>query len=337
MRDSVLVTGAGGFVGSAVVRLLVQAQSRMEAEFADGTPVRHIVALLRPGGSPERLEEVFGIGNWSIEYADVTDRRALSEILARIRPRVVLHVAIDRAAYQDLTPDESYRLNLAPLETLFENLAGVPAARVVHTSSAGVLQLNESVDETPTLQSLLAYARNKAEADRFLPVLEKKTGVKWINLRLFNIFGKYEDGSRVLPYLVACLTQGRIAELSRGDQIRDFNDVDVIAEAYLLALKAPDVACGTVYDIGSGYGISLRAFALTVAQVTGNSHLIRFGARQTWDQNLPYLVADPTLAQSVLRWTPALDLEERVRRCVEWWLERQQPRAVSVKANAWRQ
>jgi nucleoside-diphosphate-sugar epimerase len=163
-----------------------------------------------------------------------------------------------------------------------------------------------------------------------LPILQEKTGVDWVNLRLFNIFGEYENTSRVLPYLVSCLTQGRVAELSHGDQIRDFNDVKDIAQAYLLALQADESACNRVYHIGSGRGTSLRDFAMAVAEVTGNPHLIRFGAKQTWDQDLPCLVADPARAQRILHWTPAGALEARIRRTVEWWLERRKGRAGSI-------
>ncbi len=322
MNGTVLVTGAGGFVGSAVVRLLVRSLSEARLQFPDGTPLEHVVAVLRPGGSRERLQELPPAGNWSIEYADLTNRAHLRDLFARVRPRAVLHLAVERGIYRELPEAERYRLNIAPLEMLFEGLSGVPGARLIHTSSAWVLQAGERLDEGARLELRMPYAENKAAAERLLPLFQAKTGVQWINLRLFNIFGRYEHETRLLPYLVSRLAQRKVAKLSSGEMVRDFSDVEEIARAYLLALQAGEDACGKVYHIGSGRGTSIREFAMTVAEVTGNAHLIRFGATATPDQHIACQVADPTRAQRVLQWVPAGDLEARIHKTVRWWLER---------------
>lgn len=322
MENTVLVTGAGGFVGSAVVRLFVRSLSETQPNFSDGAPVKRVVALLRPGGSRERLQELPTVGSWSIEYADIASRSELQDVLRRIRPRAILHLAFDGVTYRDPQEAEGYLVNVAPLETLFESLAGVPGARLIHTSSAWVLQAGDRLDESARLELRSVYAKHKAQAERLLPILHEKTGVNWINLRLFNIFGKYENPSRLLPYLVSRLTQRKVAALSLGDQIRDFTDVDDIARVYLTALQADESACGTVYHIGSGCGTSLREFAMTVAEVTGNANLIRFGTSETRDEDMPCLVADPARAQRILGWSPPSDLEMCIQRAVRWWLER---------------
>ena len=68
----VLVTGAGGFVGSAIVRRLVAEGARL----SDGTPVEHVVALLRPEGSAARLDELVVDGRWSVEPTSPTETRS---------------------------------------------------------------------------------------------------------------------------------------------------------------------------------------------------------------------------------------------------------------------
>ena len=322
MSSPVLVTGAGGFVGSAIVRLLVQSMTAGRAKFSDGTPVDHVVALVRPAGSTERLEELPKTGDWSIRPADLTDPVAMKGLLASIRPRAIIHTALDATVHTNLPEAEQHRLNIAPLETLFEGLKGTPGARFVHTGSAWVLPSGETLNESVRVEPRSPYATCKAQVDRQIPILADQAGVPWINLRLFNIFGKYEKPNRLLPYLVFRLSRKQDAYLSHGNQVRDFNDVDDMAKAFLLALKVPESSCGRVYHIGSGRGTTTRHFAMTVADTTGNADRIRFQANDTADQDLPCLVADPDLARRSLGWSPVTDLESRIDKAVQWWLDR---------------
>ena len=80
--------------------------------------------------------------------------------------------------------------------------------------------------------------------------LGRETGVPWVNLRLFYLFGRYEPASRLLPHLVHNLARGRPVELSSGRQVRDYTDVDEAAGAYLRALRVEEAAARTVYHVG---------------------------------------------------------------------------------------
>jgi nucleoside-diphosphate-sugar epimerase len=315
---TVLVTGAGGFVGSAVVRRFVQ----QPAWLPSGAEVDHVVALLSPGGSAERLEELSGRRAWSIERVDLSDRDRTLELIARLRPQAIVHVAFPAEGFREVIDEPDDPLVGGPLRNLVEGLSGVPGSRFVHAGSAWVLASGDGLDESARVEPQSPYAWNKARADSLLPALAGDAGVPWINLRLFNLFGRYERPTRLVPMLVGSLARGRVAELTHGEQVRDFNDVDVMAEAFVQALAAPEAACGAIYHIGSGRGLSVRELAHKVAGVLGRPELVRFGRTETRDSDIPHLVADPRLAQRKLGWNPDPDLEARVHAAVEWWLER---------------
>lgn len=300
---SVLVTGAGGFLGSAVVRALV----------ADG--VEDVVAVLRPGGATDRLETVPACPVAEVDLAapDATAR------LRALGPQTIVHVALDREAYRRVDPAFSER----PLRAVLGALDGVPGARLVHTSSAWLLAPGDRLAEDAPVLPRSPYARNKAHTDELVPRLAHEAGVAWLILRPFNLFGRYEDASRLVPHLVSRLAAGQPAELSHGGQIRDFNDVDAVGRAFSAALGADAEAYGSLYHVGSGRGTSARELALLVAEELGRPDLLRFGASRTADEDVPVLVSDPSRARDVLGWSTPEPLEEVVRSTVAWWLERE--------------
>lgn len=310
MNGRVLVTGAGGFVGSAVVRELVQARA------AD------VVAVVRPGGSTERLEELGGGDGWRVEQADLTDRAQMVELMRRVAPRAVVHVAVDQRIHDELSDDDARRINLDPIETLFEGLAGAGRTRLVHTSSSWVLPPGEALAEDAPVDPRSRYGARKAEAEELVARLGARTGVEWITLRVFNMFGRYEPRTRLLPYLVSRLARGEDALVSSGEQVRDFTDVDDVARAYRAALDAPPEATRAVYHVGSGTGTTVRRFALAAAEATGNPDRIRFGAIAAHDAALPVQVADASRARTALGWESHGNVEGRITAVARWWLER---------------
>lgn len=310
MSDTVLVTGGGGFVGSAVVRRLVGALDHGTLRFADGSPVRRVVAVLRPGGSDERLRELHPSDAWSIAHADLADAVALRAVVARAAPRVIVHAAL---------PDGGGN-PLSTLEVLVRGLAG--GGRMIHTGSAWVLAPGDRLAEDAPVEPRSAYARAKLREDEALPALADAAGVEWLNLRLFNVFGRYERPARLVPYVVAQLLRGEPAALSHGGQVRDFTDVDAAAAAYLHGLQAPATACDRLYHIGSGRGTTARELACAVAELLDAAHLLRFDAVHTVDEELPRLVADPGRARELLGWSAPAELWDAVEEVVAWWLDR---------------
>ena len=321
MGGSVLITGAGGFIGSAVTRRLVR-WAEEGAALWDGEPLETVCALLRPASSGWRLEEVRQSSLLSIERADIADDEVLRAVLQKYEPKAVLNLAFDPSGFKPLSEDEWRARHLRPLETMFKGLSRTKDARFVHTGSAWVLASGQELAEDAVIAPALDYAKAKVRLDNALGPLSGAHGVPFVNLRLFNVFGRYEDRKRLLPHLVDRWRRGLAAHLTHGDQIRDFNDVDDIAEAYRLALVAPPSACGAVYHIGSGRGTSVREFAAMVGAAMGGSGKIEFNTARTADRKVRALVSDPALAIKQLRWQPRDDLQVRIRDAVKWWLAR---------------
>lgn len=316
-KNAVLVTGAGGFVGSAVVRALLSGPVTLW----NGSPLERVIAVLRPGGSPYRLEGCLPSSTCSLVEADVTDPRHVAAMIDEIRPRAVVHAAMDRRINETLSESEIRRFVLDPIARIAHALARVGDHRFVHTGSSWVLGPGECLDESADLDPRSPYAIHKARADELVSEMGAGGDVRCVNLRLFNLFGRYEAETRLLPHMVSRLTNRRPVKLSSGERIRDFTDVDDMARAYVRALEADVDAEGTVYHIGSGRGTTIRDFAFRVADVTGGHDLIEFSVHDVPDGGLEVQVADPRRAREVLGWE-ASRIDDAIQTMVKWWLER---------------
>lgn len=324
--NTVLVTGAGGFVGSAVVRAMVQAMQGPTGgpTFSDGQSVAHVVALLRPNADASRLESLPPGAHWSVVRANLGDPGS-SAALAAVRPRAVLHLALDPACHEARTEAERRALIEPPLIQLFDVLQNVPGSHLVATGSAAVLAPGAALDElSPTAPNPAypCYARAKLLEEDLLERFGSVSGVRVTNLRLFYLFGRYERNSRLLPYLVRTLARGNPAKLSEGTQLRDYTDVDDAALAYLRALAAAPRSGCRHYHVGSGRGYAVRDLAETVAAVVGRPDLLRFGSGPSAELEGHAIVADVRRIREELGWS-APDPLPQLRRATEWYLARE--------------
>jgi nucleoside-diphosphate-sugar epimerase len=322
VNDVVLVTGAGGFVGSAVLRCLVARLAYGDILLPAGQRVRRVVGVLRPGQDAFRLDEVPRGNGWGLRQADLCRADAAEELVRSVRPVAIIHAALDPAVFTAASRADAERLVAKPLEGLIRGLAVREGSRFVHAGSAWVLPAGQALDEHTALAPRSPYGFAKALEDALVPELARGLAIEWSILRLFNLIGRYERPDRLIPYLVRQLTTGRTGELSHAQNIRDFTDVDVVATAFVRALEAP-VATDALFHIGTGRGTSVGRVAQLVSERLGRPDLVRFGVRATPDDSMEIQVANVSLARTRLGWSAGVDTETWVREAVDWWVARQ--------------
>jgi UDP-glucose 4-epimerase len=292
----VLVTGAFGFVGTAVVRRLALAG-------------HHVVALThRP---PDTLVPTSHA--CEVLHADICDASAIRAAVSGID--AVCHLAalsLVRESFE--RPVEYQQVNAVGTRTIVNALtaraaeSGEPVS-LVHASTHAVYGAPEGqpVAEGTPLAPLSPYGQSKAEAESAVASGAGRGAFSAVCLRLFNVAGAVDDRtdteqSRIIPKTLA-VAAGRVPVLEingDGGAIRDFIHVEDVADAFLLALDACRPGSYAVYNVGAT-AASMRDVITVTEQVTGRTVSVVYNPPRPEPR---MMVADTTRIRNDLSWTP---------------------------------
>ena len=304
LQGPILVLGASGFLGANLLRTLLAARDDVT-----GT-VFHAPAW-RLQGVPERHAVV----------VDLLVDSNRNELLDRLRPRTVFN-CVGYGGYSfEAESDLIYETNFNLTAKLLERLAALGVSCYVHSGSSseyGDAAAGPKEDHLPQPNS--DYAVAKVACANLVRLYGKKKSLPCANLRLFSVFGPYEDASRLIPTLVRCGLEGKFPPLVDGAISRDFVYVDDICEAYIdTALNLREPFFGDSFNIGSGRKTTIAEVAKAAAELFSIPGQPAFGAmeRRKWD--IVVWFSDQKKTAEVLRWQARTEFREGVRRTTDWY------------------
>ncbi len=297
-RNSILLLGGGGFIGSALRRQLAKQG-------------QHIHVIARTIGNSTES----GI---TTHTGDLGDKALLTELLAECG--TVIHLA---SATKPGTSGRHPTLelgNLVPTLQLLEVLDSWPETRLVFLSSGGTVYgnpLQNPVVETAPSSPLSYHGAGKVAIEAFLNAF-RTAGHAVTILRPSNAYGpeqKLNQGFGLIRTVLQHILHGSTLEIwGDGESVRDFIYVDDVVNAINVVLNAPTKSA--TYNVGSAAGHSLNE-VLTVAQkVCGMPLHIHYRPARSMDVRA--VVLDISHIESDLNWRPSVTLEEGILRTWDW-------------------
>jgi nucleoside-diphosphate-sugar epimerase len=293
----VLVTGANGFVGRHSLPLLR----------ARGYEIHAISRTARA----ERDSEI----HW--HTADLLDGKQVPEVIERIKPTHLLHLAwyTEPGKYW-AAPENLQWLSLSiGLLAAFADNGG---ARVVVAGTCAEYEWNEEIcsEETSALRPSTLYGNCKHALRLVLEAYTRQIGLSSAWARLFFPYGPHERPDRFIPSVICALLENEVARCSHGNQQRDFLFVEDAAAA-LVALLESNVS-GPI-NIASGQAIALKDIASKIGELLGRTELIRWGAIPAATGEPQLLVADVRRLRQEVGWRPEFTLDQGLAKTVRWW------------------
>jgi UDP-glucose 4-epimerase len=313
-----LVTGGAGFIGSHLAEALVKRGDR----------VRVLDDL--SSGQRENLETL-GLGDAGsgapVELVQGSIASAAACLTACEGVEAVFHeaalVSVPRS-FED--PELCYEINVLGTLRLLEASRKCGVGAFVLASSSAAYGESETLPKREDMvpEPLSPYASSKLAGEHLLRVWGRAHGIRTVALRYFNVFGpRQRDDSPytgVVALFARSLLEGRPATIQGdGEQTRDFNYVENVARANLLAIEK-QLEPGTVINVGGGERISILGLHRAMAKIAGVTADPSHAPRRTGD--VRHSLASLDRARALLGYEPRVPFEEGLARTMAWYKSR---------------
>jgi nucleoside-diphosphate-sugar epimerase len=302
-----LVTGAGGFVGANLAAGLARAG-------------HDVVAWTHPGGQDWRLDP---LGD-SIEVVPVEllDGEAIEAGVKAAQPDWIFHLAAHGAYSWQRDAERIMQTNLVSTVRLLAACQRHGFAAFVNAGSSSEYGFQDHApSETELPEPNSDYAAMKAAATLHCRFVAQRDDVHVVTLRLYSVYGPWEEPGRLMPTLVARGLEGRLPPLVSPDTPRDFISMRDTERALLRAARQTDLERGGVFNIGSGRQTTLREVVEVAREQLRIEPEPRWGTepQRSWDAAV--WVSDSEKANAELGWSAEDDLPTGFAALVDWLRE----------------
>jgi UDP-glucose 4-epimerase len=317
----ILVTGGAGYIGSHVVKKLLQ--QKYKVIVLDNLSTGHVEAV-----DKRAIFVKENLGNGKV----------LEKIFSSYPLTGVLHFGASCYVGESvLNPLVYYQNNVAATITLLQKMLKHGLKNIVFSSTCAVYGTPavKFIDEKTETKPINPYGKSKLMVEQIIADFSKAYGLQYIVLRYFNAAGSGLSGeigedhspeTHLIPIILKHLLgqmdkvviYGHDYQTDDRTCVRDFIHVHDLANAHLLALEQllKNQTKNEIFNLGHQKGYSVQEIVKTCEKITGKKAIVEFAGRREGDP--PRLVACTKKAQSILNWKPAYSIEKIIESAWEW-------------------
>ena len=304
-----VVTGGAGFIGSALVRVLLDA----------GGEVHVIDNLL--SGHKKNLEEVGD--RVTLHLADIRDGAAIRPVIAGAD--TVFHLAAIPSVPRSIDqPRPSHEVNIDGTFEVFHAAVSGRVRRLVYAASSSAYGDSETLPKIETMPAKpkSPYAVQKYVGELYASVYASCFGLETVALRFFNVYGPRQDPSSAYSGILSLFMKHLIARteptiFGDGEQSRDFTYVEDVAALCLKAANAPGTVAGRMFNAGNGGRYTLNEIWAMLQKMEGVDIPAKYGPPRAGD--VRHSMADTMAAVAELGHAPKFTLEAGLKKTLDWY------------------
>lgn len=302
----VLVTGATGFVGSALTRKLIEQQLEV-----------HV--LIRQHSDMWRIKDLDR--NLNLHRVDLRDLATLKKIVKDINPDVIYHCATHGGFHYQKNTAEIIESNFLGTVNLLIACQEIEFDYFVNTGSSSEYGVkNHALSERDLPVPMGDYAVSKVAATLYCQSVRLQRELPVITLRLFSPYGPWDAQSRFIPYVIKSFLNHESPQISTPQSVRDYVYIEDVVDAYLKFLNLSYLNCDII-NIGSGNQTKLQEVVEIVQCKTSSSIIASWGSIDQVRNEPQIWKADISLAKEMLNWSPKITIEEGLQNTVDWLME----------------
>lgn len=300
---TILVTGATGFVGGALVRRLVGLG-------------REVHVFARPKSDTWRLDDL--AGRFFRHDVDLRDAAAVQASVAEIKPSVIYHLATYGGFASQRDTEAIFAANLSGTINLLRACEKVGFDCFVNTGSSSEYGVKQApMRESDLPEPIGDYGVSKVASTLHCRSEALVKGLPVVTLRLFSPYGPWDDPKRFIPYLIGSLLKGASPKVSTPGSVRDWVYIEDVLDLYLQT-DALARCAGEIVNVGSGVQSSLGDVAQLVEKFAGSRTKVGWGGVASQRIEPTCWLADVGKARELIGWQPATDLASGLAQTVAW-------------------
>lgn len=306
MKQRIVITGAGGFIGCLLTRKLVKKGFKVHA-------------FVRSKKSLWRLTDI--MPEIVVHRNVLNNKSELKKTFKKINPIYVFHLATYGAYPSQQELDKMIETNIIGTSNLLEALRGLSCKSIVIAGSSSEYGKKEKqMMETDYLEPNNFYGATKAAQTQISQVYGATSDLPIIILRLFNVYGPFEEKGRLVRSVIESVLSKKKILLATGHEARDLIYIEDVVDAFIHAAKSK-VRTGSIFNIGTGKQTTIRELAQKVIEITGVKVPIKLNSYpgRKWDTT--HWRADTKKTSDVLKWKPKYTLKKGLEETIKWYTQ----------------